>query len=271
MGLGSWLFGGDPKGAESGQQALDTANQYNTEIANSARQGMMGAQGRQAPLIDPNDPRYSARDSSFRQNQAQMLALAQQRAMGQNTVAEQQFRQAANRNLAQQAALAQAGRGNAAMAQRQALNNQANVNATLAGDASMAASQEANQYAGLAGQLAGQARGQDIGLNQFNAQQALGLAGQNQQAALNQGYYNDMYQAQMMGQLGGAGQRGFENQQQYNQWLAANQSGGVFGDLLGAGLGIGSQYLTSQIGGQAVGGGGGVPMAGQYIPPSKYR
>lgn len=254
MGFGSWLFGGDPAGKSEVQGAMNTANEYNQAIAGAARAGMVGAQSRTSMQLDPNDPRYSAQDSSFRQNQARMLALAEQRAMGQNTVAEQQFRQAANRNIANSAALAQAGRGNAAMAQRQALTNQANVGATLAGDAAMAASQEANQYAAMAGQMAGQARGQDIGLNQFNAQQQFGIGTQNQTAYQEQQRMNDAYQQMMMNQYGQAGQQQFQNQMAYNQWLAENQSGGVFGDLVGAGVGLGTKYIASQIGGQATGG-----------------
>lgn len=244
MGLGSWFWGGSPAGSAEAKEEMDRANQVSRDVTNISRQGALGAQGRQSQQLDANDPRYTAQDSSFRQNQAQMLALAQDRAMGRNTVAEQQYRQAANRGMAQQAAFAQAGRGNAAMAQRTAMNNQANINAALAGDASMAASQEANQYAALAGNMAGQARGQDIGLNQFNAQQQFGIGTQNQQAAQYQQQLNDQYQMGMLGRALEAGNQGFNNRMLYNQYLSSDQ--GFFGDLMGAGSTLGAAYLGNR-------------------------
>ena len=99
------------------------------------------------------------------------------------SVAEQQLRQATDRNVAQQASFANSGRGGA-MAGMRAANNSARLGAQAAQDAGVMRAQEANQARQLLGLNLHGMREQDEGMSRFNAGQG-----------------NEMSQAQLMSLL----------------------------------------------------------------------
>lgn len=121
---------------------------------------------------------------SFRQRQVGLSNLLGDLASGNQSLSQMQLRQATDRNIAQQQALAALNPGNVAAA-RGASQNAARLGAGLAGQAAQAgiAERTAAQQ-GLAG-LLGSARGQDIGMDQFNANLAMQQSLANQQALQN--------------------------------------------------------------------------------------
>lgn len=122
----------------------------------------------------------------YRDGQNQLIGQLQAQANGQGpSLATAQFNRSLEQGVAAQQAQANTGRGNTALAARQAAQNIGGLTQGLAGQASQARQQEqlsARQQ--LAGVL-GQARGQEIGASQFNAAQ------QNQRLLANANFQQD--------------------------------------------------------------------------------
>lgn len=136
--------------------------------------------------------------SPWGQDQRYLADALRGQMTGQNSIAQMQLRQNADRNISQQQALAaSASPQMAAMASRMAAQNAGRVNQGLAGQAAMAGLAERMAAMQAYGQLAGQARGQDLQsalqqqqLNDQAWQQAmnLGLTGATTQLGANMGY-----------------------------------------------------------------------------------
>lgn len=151
-----------------------------------------------------------AADSSFRQTQADALAQLQALAGGQNSLVGEQGRAAQAQLGAQQRQFAAgASPANQAMGQRLAMQNAARGGIGI--DANTRMGQIAERNAALAGmgQLSSAARGQDIGLNQFNVGADLQQQGMNQQGWLGaQGLGLQNAQAEQQGGMNYEAQRG---------------------------------------------------------------
>ena len=212
---------------QSGIREYGGAHVGALERAQGAQLGP-AAQGQGASIFRGEDQQFRQRQTAL----AQQLAL---QAEGKGpSLAEGQLRQATDRNIAQQRAVAAAGGGNPAMAQRQAALMAAQAQRQAGADAAQMRIQEqiaARQQ--LQGVL-GQGREQDIGVANSQAQllQQMNLAnvqarnqfgltqGQmdQQNNQFNAGAYNsrEALQAQL------AQQAGLSSQQQYNAMLAQN-------------------------------------------------
>lgn len=148
IGILGGLFGGggDPAGTQQ--------NKYLLELAQEAK-------GRQ---FDP------AAYSDFRTDQREHINRLKALASGQGpSLATEMLRKSVGDATANQAAMAAGARGNAALAARGAMNNTAGITAQANQAGAMARAQEqlaAMQQLGLG--IYG-ARGQDEGMNQFNA------------------------------------------------------------------------------------------------------
>jgi hypothetical protein len=164
--------------------------------------------------------------SPFRNAQTGLVGQLQAQAQGQGpSVAEQQLKAAQDQNMQQALALAASARGNVnpAMAQRVALQSQAQANQQSAQQAAVLKAQEQLQAQNQLGQLAGQGRSQDQSFQQLKDNftqfyEQMGLSAE--EAELN---------AQMAAQ-------------QINAGIAANNSaaqnqfiGGIYSGLAGIG------------------------------------
>lgn len=193
--------------------------------------------------------------SDFAADQRWLLDQLRAQALGQGpSLAKEQLRLGADQNVAAQQALAATGRGNAAMAARQAAQNTANINQNMAGQAALAGIQERLGALGQIGGVAGQARGQDQDLSMFNADQynsrQLAQAGFNQQtglanqsASLQQGQMNDQRYLELLRQaLQQAGMQQGGNSAYEQALIGINQAGldrpSVWDMLMGAGSGL---------------------------------
>ena len=188
-GLGG-LFGGG--GASDYQDQLkQLANQYGSRKAPGAETAQAG-------------------DSAFRQNQAGLIAQLEAMGRGEGpSAASKLMQQAMDRAAAGQASAAAGagGRGvNAGAALRNAANNTA---ATQMQGARDTATLRAQEQLGALGQLGGVvqgARGQDLGLNTFNAGQQNQMNLANLQAIMQQQQLNQSGQLQALGMgMQGAG------------------------------------------------------------------
>jgi hypothetical protein len=113
-----------------------------------------------------------AQTSGFRANQQELVSRLEALSKGQGpSLAAEQLRQATDRNMSQQASIAQTGRGNAALAGIQASNMSGALGAQAASDSAAARIQEQQMAFQLLGGAIGQGRGQDQEHNQFNALQ----------------------------------------------------------------------------------------------------
>jgi hypothetical protein len=137
----------------------------------------------------------------------------------------EQLKQATDRNTATQSAIAQSGRGNAALANIVAANNSNNFGQAASQQASIARIAEANAANQLYGQTLGSARAQDSQENQFNAQQANYTNQANLEAKLRTMGLND---AAILGVM--------------NQVNTVNQQPTVGDQILAGGVGALGQY-----------------------------
>lgn len=120
----------------------------------------------------PQSQSYTAADSSFRNDQQQLVNRLRNQMSGADSLSEMQFRRANDANVAQQRSMAaSAGPQNSAMMQRAAMQNIGRMGQGFGAQASQLGIQERNAAANALGGVAGQGRQQDIGLNQFNAGQ----------------------------------------------------------------------------------------------------
>ena len=174
-------FGGDPMAGVN----KDLAN-YQRQIQGGpgglqhgpGGKGILGAfglvrgpatQGRTAPQAGAA---AQAQTSGFRSNQQELISRLEALSKGQGpSLAAEQLRQATDRNMKQQASIAQGGRGNAALAGITASNASAGLGAQAASDSAVARIQEQQMALSMLGQNIGQGRGQDQDLSQFNALQ----------------------------------------------------------------------------------------------------
>jgi hypothetical protein len=163
LGFLGGMFGGgsDPAGSQQ--------NKYLLELAEEAK-------GRQ---FDP------ASYSDFRTDQREHINRLKALASGQGpSLATEMLRKATGDAAANQTAMAAGARGNPALAARQALNNTAGITAQANQAGAMARAQEqlsALQQLGLG--IYG-ARGQDEGMNQFNAAQQAQMMSNNDRIRL---------------------------------------------------------------------------------------
>ena len=143
--------------------------------------GLFGSDGSD-PEVEANRQRmleyyngiqgHTAEYSQFRDNQRNLISNLEQQAAGRGpSLAGQQLRAATDRNIKQQGGLAQSGYGNPAAAQMMAANNSAQLGAQSSQDAAAARIQEQYNAQNLLGLNIHGARGQDEGMNQFNAGQ----------------------------------------------------------------------------------------------------
>lgn len=181
---------------------------------------------RGAPQIGDFQNAQGSAVAGQQQGLADMLGA---RARGENSVAEQQLRQAAGMGMSQQAALAAGARpGNAAMAGRMAGQNMGRLQSGLGGQAAIARMQEANMAQGQLGNLYGQMRGADENMSMFNAGQQNNRTGMQAQMDQNQMGMNDQANQNLLGQSLGAAQ----SQQQAGiaqEQIAANRWGAALG------------------------------------------
>ena len=117
-------------------------------------------------------PAAQAGYSDFRNNQANLISNLEAQASGRGpSLAGQQLKAATDRNIKQQAGIAQSGAGNPAAAAMMAGNNTAQLGAQSAQDAAAARIQEIYNAQNLLGLNIQSGRGADEGINTFNAQQ----------------------------------------------------------------------------------------------------
>jgi hypothetical protein len=127
-----------------------------------------------------------AADSSFRGYQTDLAERLARQASGADSMSQLALRGATDANIAQQQSLAAGARpGNQAMAQRLAMQNIGRMNQGFGSQAAQLGIQERNAAANALSQLAQGARGQDLGLNTFNANAQLQQTGLNDTAANN--------------------------------------------------------------------------------------
>lgn len=232
--------------ANNAYSSID-ANNYNLpgyqQRADYSMGQAQGAQGRGA---------FTAADSPFRAYQQQALDNYQRTMTDPgNSWAMQQGQLDQAANAAQQRSLmASASPSNLAMMARVGSQNTARGNQAIAGNAMMGHIAERNNALNSMAGVAGAARGQDLGLNTFNAQQQA----QNRAA-------NDAYEQGMLGM----NMQNAAYQQNGTMGLEANRAGRfatvagqptAMGRIVG-GLAGGIQSFGSSQGGQGGGGGGG--------------
>lgn len=184
----------DPRTGQAYDQRGQLANQLGQRQAPSAQNVQIGPEGQNT------------------RQQSQLMDLLMQRAQGQGpSISDMQMQRGLDQGMAQQQALAASGRGNPALAARQASQNASGMAQNMAGQAAMgrvAEVQGAQQLA--AGALQG-ARGQDLQRqlaqaqmtqqgNQFNVNAGLQQTGLNDQAQ--QGLLQQQLQALGMAQQG---------------------------------------------------------------------
>lgn len=186
--------------------------------------------GRTAPQAGPAQ---TAQTSGFRNNQADLINRLEALSKGQGpSLASEQLRQATERNMSQQASIAQTGRGNAALAGITAANNSAALGQQAASDSATARIAEQQMALSLLGQNIGQGRGQDQDLSQFNALQQNFRDQFNVEAQLRARGLDDEAIARILGMKMGVAQ--------------ANQQGSMGNQLMAGGAGLLSMWGSNQ-------------------------
>lgn len=150
-----------------------------------------------------------AGQSSFRGDQSALIDRLRRQMNGEDSLSQLQLRDATDSNVAQQRSLAAgAAPGNAAMAQRLAMQGIGRMNQGYGAQAAQLGIQERNAAANALGAVAGQGRAQDQQNNQFN------VGAQLQQTGLNDAAQQHTYDRQLQG-LGmqQQGSMGYEQQQ----------------------------------------------------------
>lgn len=192
----SWL------GGHSGAPTTDSpaADRNNFQLAGADARGDFlrgGAQNAQN-RIAPQAAGALAGDSAFAGDQRALVDRLRGQMNGQDSLAQLQLRDATDSNIAQQRSqAASASPGNAAMAQRLAMQNTGRINQGFGSQAAQLGIQERNAAANALGAVAQGARGQDQQQSQFNAGQQqqnnqFNVGAQLQQAGLNDQYTQGM-------------------------------------------------------------------------------
>jgi hypothetical protein len=191
----------------------------------------------------------AADSAQFRNYQNTLANMLNSRATGATSLSALALQRGQGQLARQQRGMmAGAAPQNAALAQRMGMQNTARGQQGLAYGTAMAGIQERDAAAQALAGLAGQARGQDIGLNQFNVGAQLQQTGLNDQAA-NNAYNRQLANAGM--QQGG----GIAYETQRGQRAGIQMQQPTQGEeLLGLGMGIAGMAMQG-------GGGGGVPRS----------
>lgn len=196
-GIGDWL--GNRSGGQTSKVPDLDRNDFNLAGQGGrdafTSQQAAGAQGRVAP---------QAADSSFRGDQQALISRLRGQMSGQDSLSALQLRDATDANIAQQRSqAASASPGNAAMAQRLAMQNTGRMNQGYGAQAAQLGIQERNAAANALAGVAQGARGQDQQNNQFNAGAQLQQQGLNDQYGLGMSGLNlGNAQAGLQGSMG---------------------------------------------------------------------
>jgi hypothetical protein len=185
--LGLFTGGESDNDAKTRQMLMDYYNKVN---------------GRQAPTGTAVGADYS----NFRQNQSNLISRLEALSAGKGpSLAAEQFKQATDQNMNQQASMANSGRGGP-LAAFTAANNMGNLGAQAAQGSAIA---RTGEELGAFGQLGGainQGRTSDESMNQFNAQQQNYMTEANIQSRLKTMGMNDQSIASLLGMLQGQNQ-----------------------------------------------------------------
>lgn len=183
VGLGMGMnFLGIGQGSDNGLNSLLDQHQRNVmggyQTTGNPWYGLTGkgqppgrefVPGRQTPQAGPASV---AQTSGFRQNQQDLIGRLEALSKGQGpSLAAEQLRQATDRNMKQQASIAQGGRGNAALAGITAANNASAMGSQAASDSAVARIAEQQMALQQLGGAINQGRTADQDLSQFNALQ----------------------------------------------------------------------------------------------------
>lgn len=237
--MGGYQRTGDYTGPKTGNWIKD--------LINRSQGNRTFVPGRADPQAGPA---AQAQTSGFRTNQADLISRLEALSKGQGpSLAAEQLRQATDRNMKQQASIAQTGRGNAALAGISASNAAGALGAQAASDSAVARIQEQQMALQQLGQNLQAGRSADQDLSQFNALQTNYRDQFNVEAQLRARGLNDEAIAKILGMK-------FASAQQ-----AQSQS---FGNQLMAG---GAGLLAMN--GSSMGGGGG-RAAGMTMGMSPY-
>lgn len=196
--LGMFTGGGDPYGEADRRRMME----FEREVA-----------GRQVPLLGQA---AQGGVSDFRGDQRDLVSRLQAMASGKGpSLAQEQLRQGVDRATSQQYAMAAGARGNAGLAQRNAMNAAGMLQSQAAQQGAMAGAAEQLGAMSQLGTAAGQGRAMDDQMAQFNAGQTNSFSLANQDAMLRAEQMRDMARLQAMG-------KGFDMgayaQQQPNGW-----------------------------------------------------
>lgn len=163
--------------------------------------------GRTAPQLGPA---HQAGYSSFRENQAGLVNRLEAMARGEGpSVSREMLKEATDRNVAQQQAMAQSGRGNAALAAQQASSNATRLGAGAAQSAALGRVQEQIGATNQLGLTLYGARGADEDMNRYNTGARNQRDQWNGEAQMNMYGMNDRARLMaLQGQYGGQPQPG---------------------------------------------------------------
>lgn len=231
--------GGDPK-EKRGNFALDGYEQRRDGL-NSEMGRALGVDAPRSQAAQISPMAHARGGYEWQQGQRRLAGMLEAQARGEGpSLVQRQFDSANQANIAAQASQAASGRGNQGLANLVAAQGIGSGTQQLAGQAATARMQEQMNAQGMLAGVLGQARGQDIGVNQFNA-------AQRNQAALQQAGFQQ--QANLANQ--DAILRNRAQQQQYAQSLrdlelrnALAQQQGNMNYALGQGPTLGDQLLA---------------------------
>ena len=190
---------------------------------------LQGRESRGAPQIGST---AQADYSTFRDNQSNLIKHLEAMSQGRGpSLAAEQFKSSTDRNIAQQQALAQSGRGNQTAAAFQAANNSAQLGAQSAQDAGVARIAEQQMALNQLGLTLHGARGSDEDTNRFNAGQLNNTALANIDAQLKARGLDDEARIRVLGMITGG---------------SANTGPGLGSQILAGGAGLYSMYATNK-------------------------
>jgi hypothetical protein len=207
--------------------------------------------GRQAPQLGPA---HQAGYSGFRANQSNLINRLEAMSRGEGpSISREMLNQAVDKNTKNQMAMAQSGRGNAALAAQNAANNVGMLNAQASQDAALGRVQEQMGALQALGLNIHGARGADEDMNRYNT------GARNNRDEFNVGNQMNMYQLNDAARI-----------------AALNGMGGNQGPAIGDTILSGGAGLASFLAGQRANKAGfqqqpGVPTQRTYLPQSGAR
>jgi hypothetical protein len=239
------LYGGFGGGGSDGRKTSDEAANRKMLLDYYNR-----VYNRQAPQMGPA---AQGSLSSFRQNQSDLVSRLEAMSRGEGpSLAAQQLRAATDRNSAQQASMANSGRGGP-MAVQSAANNMGLLGAQAAQDSASARIAEQQMALGQLGQNLNSARGADEEMSRYNAGQMNDVQKANLDAKLRAMGMDDQMIARIFSELTGsaAGQATRPSEAQKALSGAINAY-----TLYAANKGNGNSAPSGSSGGSSGGGGG---------------